>query len=112
MATLTDPEKLKKYLGALSDWNLSNGFEWTRLARDFVFSELGLTLRQFGEAMHEFVLGGGSVDYQIEQRGGFEYPDRYDLRMEIHARRVYIETRLHESRLHPPQIHVVNVKDQ
>lgn len=121
MARLTG-ETHAKYLAALSDWRLGNGFKWTERASDWLYEhavELGegggqaLTLPDVGRLMYEFVANGGEVDQVGEQRENWrdEHAFHYDIVMPIGGQEVYIETRLmEESRVDDPYIFIVNMK--
>lgn len=99
MARLSDPDRLFAYTDALANW-ASHGyveFNLTEESQRWVRRELeSITVREIARLMHEFVATGGDVDEVVKQRP--EWSDKYefhhDLRIEIHGKNVYIETRL------------------
>jgi hypothetical protein len=97
---LTDPDRLAAFTNALSNWNVTGyvQFELTESAHRWIKHELnGVTLREIARLMHEHVAAGNVVDEVPESRP--EWRDKneyhYDLRLVIHGKAVYIETRLH-----------------
>jgi hypothetical protein len=96
---LIDPDRLAAYRDALSNWGTSCyiQFELTEQAHRWIRRELGnITLKDLGRRMFEHVNAGGEIDEVPETRP--EWSDRYefhhDLRLTIHGKPVYIETRL------------------
>lgn len=112
-----DPETRRKFVDALSEWNIGNGgIRWDDLPAEWLNVNLpGLSQRYVGNLMYDFVMSGGKVDQTKETRERWKelHDFHYDLRMEIDGCRVYIETRLIEdSRISDPYVHVVNMHPQ
>ena len=119
MAPLTDPDRLKAYKDALSNWSFEGfiEFELTETARRWAERELGsIRFKEIGRLMHEYVEAGGEIDEVAETRPEWsEFDFHYDLRFTIQGKRVYIETRLnHTLPIKPDQsiIFVVNIHDE
>jgi hypothetical protein len=98
--SLTDPDRLSAYVNALSNWNVGQyiQFELTEEAFRWVRREFGnITLKEVGRLMHEFVAAGGKIDEVPETRPEWAklHEFHWDLRFDIQAKPVYIETRLH-----------------
>jgi hypothetical protein len=98
--SLTDRDRLMAYRDALQNWNVTDyiQFELTEEAHRWIRRELGdITLKEIGCLMYEYVAAGGEIDEVVENR--LEWSDLYefhhDLRLSIHGKAVYIETRLH-----------------
>jgi hypothetical protein len=113
MPPLTDPERLKHYRNALSNWKWSGYVEYSQLANEWVRSELELTRRAFSQMMWEYVIGGGEIDEVRETRTEYlEHEFHHDLRFDVGGRMVYVETRLlMEHDIEDTSIYVVNVHD-
>lgn len=99
MAPLTDPDRLAAYRDAFANWRFEGfvRFELTGTAYRWVKVELeGITLKELGRLIHEFVAAAGEIDEVRETRPDWrdEYEYHYDLRLAIHGKPVYIETRL------------------
>lgn len=98
MAPLTNPERLKAYMDALSNWNYDGyvRFELNEQAYKWIKNELGqVTLKELGQLMHEYVDDGGVIDEQPETRPEWdEFDFHWDLRFEIDGVQTYFETRL------------------
>lgn len=99
MAPLTDPDRLRAYLDALGNWAFSGyiTFELPQTAGEWIGREFsGLTLKEIGRLMHEFVAGGGRVDEVRETRPEWseKHEFHYDLRFKFQCQPVYVETRL------------------
>jgi hypothetical protein len=97
---LTDPDRLSAYKDALGNWNISGyiQFELTEQAHRWVRRDLSnITLREVGRLMYEYVNAGGEIDEVPETRPEWSdlYEFHHDLRLTIHDKPVYIETRLH-----------------
>ena len=96
---LTDLDRLAAYANALANWSISDyiQFELTEQAFRWIQRELsGITLKEIGRLMHEFVANGGTIDEVLETRpewvGSYEF--HWDLRFELRSKPIYIETRL------------------
>ena len=114
MPPLTDPERLRHYREALSSWNFSGYVTWTQRAEEWVRENLpGVTPREVGRLMSEYVRTGGEIDEVPECRAEWsEHEFHHDLRLQIAGRAVYIETRLLMKRdIEDSTIHVVNIHD-
>ena len=99
MPPLSDPDRLAAYRDALGNWNISNyiQFDLTEESHRWIRRELGnITLRGIGRLMCEYVGAGGEIDEVFETRPlwSSEWEFHHDLRLTIHKKRVYIETRL------------------
>ncbi len=99
MAPLTDPERLAAYKDALGNWSITDyiQYELTERAYKWIKRELhSIALRDISRLMFQFVSGGGEIDEVAETRPEWSeiYEFHYDLRMPIHGKIVYIETRL------------------
>ena len=99
MARLTDPDRLNAYYDALRNWQFAGyiEFELNETAYRWLRSELdGVSTRELGRLMHEYVLNGGEVDEVSETRPEWtgDYEFHYDLRFSIQGKPVYVETRL------------------
>ncbi len=119
MARLIDPDRLAAYLDALGNWSFTDyvQFNLTEHAQRWIERELGyITKKDIGRLMHEYVAAGGEIDEVRERRENYEkeHEFHHDLRLTIHAKRLYVETRLHlELPFVPdePWIEVVNIHD-
>ena len=96
---LTDPERLAAYKDALGNWSITDyiQYELTEQAHRWITRELySIALRDISRLMFQFVSGGGEIDEVAETHS--EWSDRYDfhydLRLPIHGKIVYVETRL------------------
>jgi len=99
LAPLTDPTRLEAYKDALSNWNPRGyiQFDLTEVAHRWIRRELnGISLKEIGRLMYEYVKAGGEIDEVRETRPEWsgEYEFHYDLRFTIQDRPVYIESRL------------------
>ena len=99
MPPLTDPDRLAAYGDALGNWNVTDyiQFDLTEQAHRWIRRELGdITLREIGRLMYEHVVAGGEIDEVSEIRPEWSdlYEFHHDLRLTIHDKAVYIETRL------------------
>jgi hypothetical protein len=95
---LTDPDRLAAYRDALGNWKFADYVRFTgnlnEEAHRFIRRALGITERELGRLMHDFVAAGGKIDEVVETRPGWaEYKFHYDLRFTIRNKPVYIETR-------------------
>jgi hypothetical protein len=99
VAPLTDSDRLNAYKDALSNWQLAGYIEiepneaaylWLRRELD------GVSTRELGRLMYEYVLNGGEIDEVPEKRPEWasDYEFHYDLRFSIQDKPVYVETRL------------------
>jgi len=98
LAPLTDPDRLNAYTDALSNWNFDRyiQFELTEQSYRWIRAELGITTKEIGRLMHEYVSQGGVIDEVVETRPEWdEYDYHHDLRFSIQNIPVYIESRLH-----------------
>jgi hypothetical protein len=114
MPPLTDPEPLRHYREALSQWECSGYVTWQKLAADWVYGNMDrLTPRRVSQLMWEYVDGGGVIDEVPERRQEWsEHRFHYDLRLQIGDRRIYIETRLLMERdIADSTVNVVNIHD-
>jgi hypothetical protein len=118
MPPLTDPERLRCYQNALSNWNYDGYVIFTEVAWRWLQQTFPTyTRRQIAQLLHAYVAGGGVIDEQLETRPewrdlGHEY--HHDLRVLIRRRLVYFETRLiYKDPTDPddPLIQVVNAHD-
>ncbi len=98
MAPLTDPTRLEAYKDALSNWSFEGyiQFELTETAYRWIKQEFeGISLKEIGRLMHDFVEGGGEIDEVRETRPEWSDDEfHYDLRFTIQDKPVYIESRL------------------
>jgi hypothetical protein len=97
---LTDPDRLAAYTDALGNWDTSEyiQFELTEEAYRWIRRELGdITLKEIGRLMFEYVNAGGTIHEVSENRPRWsgEWEFHHDLRLLIHNKPAYIETRLH-----------------
>jgi hypothetical protein len=116
MAKLSDPIILRCYLNALANWRFTNYVRFTRVAYEWLRSELeGFTAKAFAEMLFDFVNSGGEIDQVVEKRADWSMHDyHYDLRPVINGRRLYVETRLiYSDPADPddPRILIVNIHD-
>jgi hypothetical protein len=96
---LTDPARLVAYRDALGNWNVRDyiQFEWTEEAYRWIRRVLSnITLKEIGRLMYEYVAAGGEIDEvpETRQKWSDQYEFHHDLRLTIHKKSVYIETRL------------------
>jgi hypothetical protein len=96
---LTDPFRLAAYRDALGNWSVTDyiQFELTEQAHRWIRGELGnTTLKEIGRLMYEHVNAGGAIDELPETRPEWsgQYEFHHDIRLTIHNKSVYIETRL------------------
>ncbi len=103
-------------MNALSNWRFTNYIRFTRLADEWVRSEMeGHTQKSFGELLFLFVSAGGEIDQIVERRPEWSMHEyHYDLRLIVDGRRLYVETRLIFSDPDDPdnpQILVANIHD-
>lgn len=99
MAPLVDPDRLRAYKDALSNWSTTDyiRFELNEQADRWIRTELdGISYREIKRLMHEYVAEGGVIDEQRETRELWSdiWEFRYDLRFVIQGKPVYTETRL------------------
>lgn len=100
MPPLSDPDRLAAYRDALRNWNVTDfiQFELTEQAHRWIRRELGdVTLKDIGRLMFEHVNAGGEIHEVSETRPEWSdaYEFHHDLRLTIHGKPAYIETRLH-----------------
>ena len=100
MSRLTDPIRLAAFTNALRNWNVVGyvRFELTQTAHQWIRREFdGVTLKDLGRLMHEYVEGGGEIDEVRETRPEWqdEHAFHYDLRFSIQGKPVYLESRLY-----------------
>ena len=101
VARLTDPDRLNAYTDALCNWQFTDyiRFELTEQSFRWIWSELDeISLDDIKRLMYEHVvIEGGEIDEQPERRPEWsqQYEYHHDLRLVIHDKPVYIETRLH-----------------
>ena len=99
MPPLIEPIRLAAYRDALGNWNVTDyiQFELTEQAHRWIRRELdNMTVKEIGHLMYEFVAAGGEIDEVPEMRPEWRdrYEFHYDLRVRIHDKSAYIETRL------------------
>jgi hypothetical protein len=116
VARLTDPERLKCYLNALSNWRYTGYVQLTDFAeREFKRLGLGIEVRELQRLLAEFVERGGEIDQVEETRPEWrDWDYHYDLRLTISGRKLYVETRLLYRDANDPDdpvIIVVNIHD-
>lgn len=115
MATLTDPERLRHYPTAWRNWQYTGYVNWVAgPASQWIQRNLpGFTLREVTRLISEYVVTGGKIDEVRETRPEWmEHEYHYDLRLQIHGRPVYVETRLlMESDPEDSTILVVNIHE-
>jgi hypothetical protein len=97
---LSDPDRLAAYTDALANWSFTDyiQFHLTEQAYRWIRRELGgLTLKDLGRLIHEYVAAGGTIEEVKETRPEWceLYEFHYDLRITILGKTVYVETRLH-----------------
>ncbi|MCI0376890.1 MAG: hypothetical protein L0215_04745 [Gemmataceae bacterium] len=97
---MTDLDRLAAYRDALGNWSVTDyiQFELTEEAHRWIRRELGgITLKEIGRLMYDYVAAGGEIDETPETRPEWSdpYEFHHDLRLTIHETPVYIETRLH-----------------
>ncbi len=115
LAALTDPNRLNAYIDALSNWRFDDyiQFELTEQSHRWIRAELGITTKEIGRLMHQYVNRGGTIDEVVETRPEWhEYDYHHDLRFSIQGTPVYIESRLYHEvpvELDASWILVVNV---
>lgn len=113
MAPLTDPVRLKAYRNALRNWKYEGYVSWKEEAARWIRRELeGLTTKEVGRLMYEYVQRGGGIDEQCETREWLEGEFHYDLRFPIGERWIYIETLLFVDDPEDPTIGVVSIHDK
>jgi len=98
VAPLIDPDRLNAYTNALSNWRFDDyiEFELTEHSYRWIRAQLGITTKEIGRLMHQYVDGGGVIDEVPETRPEWdEYDFHYDLRFSIANTRTYVESRLH-----------------
>jgi hypothetical protein len=111
-----DPEWLRCYRNALSNWQFRGYLRLTEVAERWLRSELpDISVVELGRVLHEYVEDGGRIDQQPETRPEWnEHEFHFDLRVRVAGRRIYVETRLfYDDPDDPddPWIHVVNIHD-
>jgi hypothetical protein len=114
MPPLTDPERLRHYKHALRLWHVTGYILFTPRAQSWINRNLsGVTAREVGRLMNEYVRAGGVIDEVQERRPEYsEHEHHHDLRLRVHGREVYIETRLIMERdVDDTVIQVVNIHD-
>jgi hypothetical protein len=96
MPPLTDPERLRCYRNALSNWNYDGYVNFKDVAwRELQAAFPRCSKREIGQLLHQHVRGGGEIDEQVETREEWNDHDfHYDLRVQIRGRLVYFETLL------------------
>lgn len=82
MARLTDPEKLRCYKNALSNYKFSGYVEFTQVAWEWLRRNLdGYTQKRFAELLLEYVEEGSEIDEVVETRPEWSrHRYHYDLR--------------------------------
>ncbi len=117
MPPLSDPERLRCYRNALSNWSCTGYIQFNERAWSWLRRVLpGFTQRELARLLHQHVKDGEEIDEQVETRP--EWRDRHefhhDLRVRIRDRLVYFETRLiyrNPDDPDDPFIEVVNAHD-
>jgi hypothetical protein len=97
---LTDPDRLAAFTDALRNGRFTDyiQFDHTEQSYRWIRRELGgLTLKELGRLMHEYVDTGGAINEVPETRSDWRdrYEFHYDLRFTIQGTPVYLEARLH-----------------
>ena len=113
MAPLTDPELRRRYLHPLRHRRYRGYVTWKGTAREWAEENLaGTGIRQIADLMWEHVVAGGEIDQQLERRPEYSEPYHYDVRIQVQARRLYIETLLlDDDDPDDPTIYMVSIHD-
>jgi hypothetical protein len=114
MAPLRDPDLLKKFLEALTEWRCDGYIVWKRRAAEWLRKNLdGCTQQTVNKAMHDHFVDGGEIDQTKENYEGYRdtHPYHYDFRLSVDGRPLYIETVFDDTRM-GPTITIVNLKDK
>ena len=116
MPPLTDPELLRRYRVAFSNWQTTGNVEVIGLADAWLRAQMpNLTRDGFLQFLSEQVTVHGMVpDQQPEMREGWrdKWECHYDLRPVLNGARIYVETRLHPESFadrDDPVVYIVNV---
>lgn len=115
MVYTNDSEIVGKVLEALSRWNEQSGIIWKKRPAEWLKENLGrITQEGVGRIMYLVTEDSRSVDRVPETRPEWKHRWKfhYDFKISIGGKYRYIETCLQdESRIIPPQLIVVNMKD-
>ena len=113
MAPLNDLEILAKFRHALQLWRFTGYITWKATAHEWVEWNLeGWATRALGEEMSCHFDTGGEIDQVRETRPEWsERSYRYEFRIQIGDRLIYIETILVEDDPNDPTVHVVSIHD-
>jgi hypothetical protein len=119
MPPLTDPERSRCYLAALTNWRYDGFITVEKDAAHWLRVELpDLSVRELGRLLCEHVQANGCscVDEQVETREQWRdlHAFHHDIRMRIAGRLIYFETRLIYRKPDDPDdplIRVVNAHD-
>jgi hypothetical protein len=117
MADLIDPVRLNAYRNALANWRFEGYVQWKEVARDWVRARLdSISPVEIARLMHEHVEQGEAIDEVVETRPEWANSRfHYDLRLEVHGLRLYVETLLffeHPDDPDDPWIKVVSIHEQ
>src|SRR5437899_1289082 len=96
MPPLTDVALLKCFRNALANWRYEGFLVLTDVAQHWLKFELpGITVRDLGRHLYQFIAAGGIIDQQKETRPEWStYDFHFDFRIPLKSRLLYIETRL------------------
>jgi hypothetical protein len=117
MARLTDPELLKRYHQALSEWEYAGAIELIGRAAEGLRTTLeGVTADYFKENLYRFVcLEDGEIDQVKEERHPWreQWEWHFDIRPTINGVKLYVEIRLYPESFASraePSVRVVQIK--
>jgi len=114
IAPLVDVEQLSQIQEALRERRVDGFVVWKPIAIEWLLKNLdGHTDSSITTLMHEHVGAGGEVDRVPERREGYRdrFEFHYDFRLKIDGRKVYIETRLRNTKT-GPILTIVNIHDE
>ena len=98
MPPLTDPERSRCYLNALTNWRYDGFIVFKEDADRWLRDELpDHSHRELGRLLYEHVKANGCtcVDEQVETREQWRcHPFHHDIRLPVAGRLIYFETRL------------------
>jgi hypothetical protein len=113
MPPLKDPVILALYKSALSNYRYEGYITWKATALEWLGKELsGFPYRAVNELLCKHVEAGGEIDQVSERRPEWNDRDyRYDIRLPIAGRLLYVETILVDDDPDDPLIQVVSIHD-
>ena len=114
MAPLDDIEQLSQIREALRERRVDGFVLWKPIAREWLGKNLGgHTDSSITTLMHEHLEANGEVDRVPERREGYRdrFEFHFDFRLKIDGRKVYIETRLRNTKT-GPILTIVNMHDE